>query len=51
MKYGKYVPAGSKFRLFLNHVLPSGTKMIELPDMQLDIRDLVVDSLLQRLRS
>lgn len=51
LKYGKYVPAGAKFRLFLNHVLPSGAKMIELPDMQLEIRDLVVDSLLEKLRS
>lgn len=42
-----YVPKRSKFRLFLNHLTESGAKLIELPDMQLEIRDIVIEHLLK----
>lgn len=51
LKYGKYVPRDANFRLFLDHVLPTGAKMIELPDMQLEVRDLVVAGLIEKVRS
>ena len=51
LKYEGYVPKDAKFKLFLNHVLPESTQFIQLPDLQLEIRDLVVDNLLQQLNS
>lgn len=46
-----YVPKRSKFRLFLNHLTESGAKLIELPDMQLEIRDIIVEHLLKMVKS
>lgn len=46
-----YVPKCSKFRLFLNHLTESGAKLIELPDMQLEIRDIVIEHLLKMVKS
>lgn len=46
LKREGYVPKDSKFRLFLNHVTADVSKLIELPDLQLEIRDLVVEHLL-----
>lgn len=46
-----YVPKHSKFRLFLNHLTESGAKLIELPDMQLEIRDIIVEHLLKKIKS
>lgn len=46
-----YVPRHSKFRLFLNHLTESGAKLIELPDMQLEIRDIIVEHLLKKIKS
>lgn len=46
-----YVPKCSKFRLFLNHLTESGAKLIELPDMQLEIRDIIVEHLLKMVKS
>jgi len=42
-----YVPHQSKFRLFLNHITESGAKLIELPQLQLEIRDIVIFHLLK----
>ncbi len=42
-----YVPKRSKFRLFLNHITEAGAKLIELPDMQLEIRDIITEHLLK----
>ncbi len=46
-----YVPKHSKFRLFLNHLTESGANLIELPDMQLEIRDIIVEHLLKMVKS
>ncbi len=46
LKYGKYVPKDAKFKLFLNHVLPEKLDFIELPDLQSEIKDLVIEYLL-----
>lgn len=43
LKYEQYVPKNAKFRLFLNHVTSEDAKLIELPDLQLEIRDLVIE--------
>ena len=42
-----YVPKRAKFKLFLNHLTEAGAKLIELPNMQLEIRDIVVEHLLK----
>lgn len=42
-----YVPHQSKFRLFLNHITENGAKLIELPQLQLEIRDIVISHLLK----
>lgn len=47
MKREGYVPKNAKFRLFLNHVTADVSEFIELPDLQLEIRDLVIDWLLK----
>ena len=47
LKREKYVPAGSRFRFFLNHVLPESYRLIELPELQVEIRDLVIEHLLK----
>lgn len=47
LKYGKYVPYDAKFRCFINHVTPKKAQLIELPDMSIEIRDLVIDWLLK----
>lgn len=46
LKYGKYVPKDAKFKFFLNHVLPEKLDFIELPDMQSEVKDLVIEHLL-----
>lgn len=46
MKREGYVPHDAKFRLFLNHITADVSQLIELPDLQLEIRDLVIDFLL-----
>lgn len=43
-----YVPKGSKFRLFLNHLTEEKAELIELPNMQLEIRDIVLDCILKK---
>ena len=45
----KYVPAGARFRLFLNHVTAERARLIELPDMQTEVRELLIDWLASRL--
>ena len=42
-----YVPRRSKFKLFLNHITENGAKLIELPQLQLEIRDIVISHLLK----
>ena len=42
-----YVPKRSKFKLFLNHITEAGAKLIELPDLQMEIRDIVIEHALK----
>ena len=49
LKYGKWVPKDAKFKFFLNHITENEAKLIELPDMQLEIRDMMIDFLLRKL--
>lgn len=42
-----YVPKQSKFKLFLNHITEAGAKLIELPQLQLEIRDIMIFRLLK----
>lgn len=46
-----YVPKQAKFRLFLNHLTEAGAKLIELPDLQLEIRDIVLEHVLRPRRA
>lgn len=48
LKYESYVPKNAKFRMFLNHVTSDAAAFIELPDMQSDIKDLVIEHLVQK---
>jgi ATP-dependent exoDNAse (exonuclease V) beta subunit len=47
LKYGGYVPKNAQFKLFLNHVTSTKAELIELPNYQLEIRDLIIDNLLK----
>lgn len=42
-----YAPKQAKFRLFLNHLTEVGANLVELPDMQLEIRDIVLAHVLR----
>ena len=42
-----YVLHNSNFKLFLNHITETGAKLIELPSLQLEIRDIMIDNLLK----
>ena len=48
LKFGGYVPKDAKFKFFLNHVTPEAAKLIELPDMQSEVKDIVIDFLLKK---
>lgn len=43
----EYVPKRSPFKLFLNHITEEGAKLVELPSLQLEIRDIVLDHVLR----
>lgn len=45
LKKNKYVPSTAKFQYFLNHVTPDKAELIELPDLQTEIRDMLIDYL------
>ena len=49
LKYGKWIPKDAKFRFFLNHISEEQAKLIELPDMQSEIKDMMIDFLLKKL--
>jgi len=36
------VPKDAKFKMFLNHVTDKGAKLIEIPDIQPKIKDMVI---------
>lgn len=45
---GKYVPQDAKFGLLLNHITHEGQKWYPLPDLQSEIKDLMIDYLLDK---
>ena len=47
LKYGGYVPKDTKFKMFLNHVTSENAKLIEVPDRQTEIRDMMIQYLLK----
>lgn len=49
LKYESYVPKDAKFRMFLNHVTADFAAFIELPDMQNEIKDLMIEHLVQKI--
>lgn len=44
----KYVPIDAKFKMFLVHVTEQDASLISVPDMQLEIRDMMIHWLLER---
>ena len=46
LKHEGYVPRDAKFKLILNHITEEGTEIIQLPDMQNEIKDMLVDYLI-----
>lgn len=42
LKREKYVPANAKFKRFLNHVTLEKADLIQLPDMQSEIKDMMI---------
>lgn len=45
LQHEGYVKPQSKFRLFLNHLTEDKAELIELPSLQIEIRDVVVENL------
>ena len=45
LKHEGYVPKDSKFTMFLNHITEEGAEIIQLPDMQNEIKDMIIDYL------
>lgn len=45
LKYESYVPKNAKFRMFLNHVTTEKAELIECPNMQSEIKDLMISYL------
>lgn len=45
LKFEGYVPRNSAFKMYLNHITEDGAKLIQLPDMQTEIRDMFIYSL------
>lgn len=48
LKYEQYVPKDAKFKLFLNHVTSEKAELIELPDLQSEIKDMIIYYLLNQ---
>ena len=46
LKFGKYIPHDAKVKMFLNHITEERAKLIELPDLQLEIRDMIISHLM-----
>ena len=51
LKYSGYVPRDSKFKLILNHVTPMKAKLIELPNLESEIKDMVVWWMSEKLKN
>lgn len=49
LKYGNYIPKDAKIKFFLNHVTNEKIDLIELPDLQNEIKDLIINYLIKKL--
>ena len=49
LRYGKYVLPNAKFKFYLNHITEEKFELIELPDMQNEIKDLMIDYLQRKI--
>ena len=47
LKYGGYVPKDAQFKMYLNHVTSEHAKLIEVPDRQNEIKDMMIEYLLK----
>lgn len=47
LKFAGYVPKNEVVDMYLNHITEDGFKLIMLPDMQKEIKDMVIDYLLK----
>jgi ATP-dependent exoDNAse (exonuclease V) beta subunit len=47
LKYGGYVPKDAKFKMYLNHVTSDFVNLIEAPDRQNEIKDMMIEYLLK----
>ena len=48
LKREGYVPKNAKFKMFLNHISESGSKMIEIFDLQHEIKDMMIWHLIKK---
>ena len=48
LKYGQYVPEDAKFKMYLNHVTDQHAKLIEVPNAQDQIKDMMISFLLNK---
>jgi hypothetical protein len=46
LKREGYVPKSAEFKLILNHVTPEFSKLIQLPNLQTEIRDMIIEYIL-----
>ena len=49
LKHEGYVPKNAKFNLFLNHITEEDAKLIEVPDMQNEIKDMMISYLTEEI--
>lgn len=47
LKYGQYVPKDAKFKMYLNHITPETAELIEVPNDQEAIKDMMIEYLLK----
>ena len=47
LKYGGYVPKDAKFKMYLNHLTSEHAKLVEVPDRQSEIKDMMIQYLLK----
>lgn len=47
LRYGGYVPKNATFKMFLNHVTHEHANLIEVPDRQNEIKDMMIEYLLK----
>lgn len=47
LKFGNYVKKDTPFKMYLNHITEEKAKLIELPDMQSEIKDMIIDYLVK----